>query len=284
MPNKKSTAKQWLLAPREVGLNRDTDLLKLIAMVTMFIDHLGAMLQAYYYKKLVSADVYSIANYMRYIGRVAFPIYAYCIAVGCVYSKNRSKYLSRIAMLGLISQPIYVYAMEHMNGTLKNIRFSEHFFSSALKFYLNSWWDPSIFLTLALGLLIIWCIREKKLVLTLAMVVVVWAVQGAHTGWDGIDYKWQGVALIVLFYLFIQRWWLSLPVILAFMIWWCLGNQVYLFGVGFRSEVFALLALPLIYIPTYSKIKINKWVFYWYYPAHLLVLIVIKYFIRLAHG
>ena len=42
--------------------------------------------------------------------------------------------------------------------------------------------------------------------------------------------------------------------------------------INVSSQFYALLALPLIYIPMKSKIRINKWVFYLFYPAHLAVI------------
>ena len=43
MASKKRTALSSVFAPREVGLNRDTNLLKLVAMISMLIDHTGKM-------------------------------------------------------------------------------------------------------------------------------------------------------------------------------------------------------------------------------------------------
>ena len=99
-----------------------------------------------------------------------------------------------------------------------------------------------------------------------------WKIQGS------VNYGWRGVALIVLFYLFIEYWWLSLPVVLSFMFWWGRSGAGFtLFGVRFGIQMFAILALPLIYIPTHSRIKVNKWVFYTFYPAHLIGIILIRF-------
>ena len=57
--------------------------LKLIAAVTMFIDHAGLILFPQY-------------RIFRIIGRLAFPIYAYCIAEGFRYTRNRKKYFLRV--------------------------------------------------------------------------------------------------------------------------------------------------------------------------------------------
>ena len=257
MPAKKSSLNiPWPFAPKEVRLNTDTNLLKLVAMATMLIDHTGKMFFAQY-------------NIMRIIGRLAFPIYAYCIAVGCVYTHNRLKYLSRIVLLGLISQPFYAVALGHTTQRMYAVSFAENPLRAMLNFYVESWAKPSILLTLAMGILVIWSIREKQLVFTAALALLVWKIQGS------LDYGWRGVVLMVLFYLFCTRWWISLPVVLTYMIWWGMRSSSYeLFGIRFGIQMFAIFALPLIYIPTYSKLRINKWIFYLFYPAHLIFIML----------
>lgn len=68
--------------------------LKIIALVTMTVDHVGLLL---------------MNNYMpfRIVGRLAFPIFAYMIAEGCRYTKNKGKYFLRIFALGLLCQAAY---------------------------------------------------------------------------------------------------------------------------------------------------------------------------------
>ena len=248
---------RWLLAFKQTGLNSDTNLLKLIAMITMLCDHTGKMLFH--------------SNLMRIFGRAAFPIYAYCIAVGCIYTKDHLKYLSRLVLVGLISQPFYAVTMAHTNSAMYAIAFKDNPFGAVVNFYVQSWGHPSVFLTLALGLLVVWSIRDRQLILTVALALLAWKMQ------DKIDYGWRGVLLIALFYLFSSRWWLSLPVVFAFMFWWGLRSSTYqLFGIRFGIQMFALMALPVIYIPTHSKLKINKWVFYLFYPAHLIGMLLIE--------
>ena len=262
MASKKPGALAWPFVPKEVALNRDTNLMKLIAMIAMLCDHAGKMFFGRY-------------QVLRIIGRLAFPIYAYCIAVGCVYSRNRLKYLSRILLMGLVSQPFYAMALAHTVPAMFTVRFADNPVGAILNFYVQSWAVPNIMYTLAFGLLIIWSLRDRQIVCTLALALLVYKLQGS------INYGWKGVALIVLFYLFINRWWLSLPIILAFMIWWGLECSSYqLFGVRFGIQMFAVLALPLIYIPTYTNLKINKWVYYLYYPAHLIAIMLIQFALK----
>ena len=248
----------WPFAPKQIGLNADTDLLKLIAMVTMFVDHLGKVCFPEHY-------------IMRIIGRMAFPIYAYCIAVGCVYTRNHTKYLTRLVLLGLISQPLYVGTFWPERILPYASEFAETPFKAAVDCYMTCWTKQSTILALVMGVLVIWTIRNRKLVLTLALAIVVWKISSS------LDYGWRGVALMTLMYLFIEHWWISLPVVSAYMFWWGTSGLGYkLFGVQFGIQMFAMLALPLIYIPTYSKVSINKWMFYLFYPAHLIVIMFVE--------
>ena len=261
---RKKSALAWPFAPKDVGLNRDTNLLKLIAMIAMVIDHTGKMFFPQY-------------RVMRIIGRLAFPIYCYCVAAGCVYSRNRMKYLSRIVLMGLVSQPFYAVALAHTTPAMYAIRFADNPVGAVFNFYVRSWATPNIMWTLALGLLACWALRDRQIPCLIALMLIIWKVDSS------INYGWQGVALIALFYLFINRWWLSLPVLLVYMAWWGMkGGGFHLFGVSFGIQMFALLALPLIYIPTYSKLKINKWVFYLFYPAHLIGIMLIQFAMKLG--
>ena len=73
---------------------------------------------------------------------------------------------------------------------------------------------------------------------------------------------------MLLFFLFCQTPLLSLPIVAGFMVWWGLdGGSYQLFGVRFATQMFALLALPFLYIRTNTRLRINKWVFYLFYPA-----------------
>lgn len=252
----------WPFAPTQVDLNRDTGLLKLIAMIAMLCDHAGKMLFPQY-------------PVMRIIGRLAFPIYAYCIAVGCVYTKNPLRYLQRIVALALISQPLYAVSMGHSSQSMYAVSFAEQPLRSALNFYMQSWTrKPSILLALALGVILIWTIRERRLVLSIALCIFIWHFQ------NKLDYGWRGIALMLLFYAFSSRWWLSLPFVLAFMLWWGMSGSGYnLFGISFSMQAFAMLSLPLIYIHTHSGVRLPKWLFYAFYPAHLALIYVLDKFV-----
>ena len=68
--------------------------LKIIAMVSMLLDHVGLLF-------------FPNVAIFRILGRIAFPIFAYMIAEGCRYTKNRAKYLGMIAAMAIVFQVVY---------------------------------------------------------------------------------------------------------------------------------------------------------------------------------
>lgn len=71
--------------------------LKIIALLAMTCDHVGVHLFPQY-------------RLLRIIGRLAMPIFAYMIAEGCRYTKNRGRYLMTIAAFAALCQIVYFVA------------------------------------------------------------------------------------------------------------------------------------------------------------------------------
>ena len=245
----------WPFAPTVVKLNNDTNLLKVIAMIAMLCDHAGKMLFPQY-------------RIMRIIGRMAFPIYAYCLAVGCVYTKNPLRYLGRIVLLALVSQPIYAVSMGHSTPSMYALSFTEQPIRAALNFYIESWTKkPSILVALALGMLLIWTLRERKLVFTAALAVFIWLVQ------NKLDYGVKGVMLIVLFYLFMDKPLVSFVAVFLFMWYWGMPGYFTRGSLSSSIQLYALYALPLIYLPLRKRrVCLPKTFFYAFYPGHLMLI------------
>ena len=74
------------------GLSNDK--LKIIAAAAMLVDHIGAYLLPQYI-------------FLRIVGRIAFPIFAFMIAEGCHYTKNKKKYLFNMFLLAVICQGLF---------------------------------------------------------------------------------------------------------------------------------------------------------------------------------
>ncbi len=215
--------------------------LKIIAMISMLIDHAGKILDFGY-------------PWCTAIGRIAFPIFAYMIAEGCHYTKNRKKYLLTIVSLAFIFQVVY--------------------FISSGSLYMN------ILFTFSLSILTIYCIdyfkNTKKLgsffVLILELAAVVFLsvfLPKILPGTDfKIDYGILGILLPVAIYLMPNK---TLKLICATII---LSIMAIL---SYKLRWFALASIPLLAIYNENRGNLNlKYMFYVFYPLHLIVLYTIS--------
>ena len=81
--------------------------LKMIALVTMLSDHVGAVLLWRYieathgYSDGVLMGIY---EFTRYIGRMAFPIYCFLLVEGFLHTRNKGKYALRLGIFAIISE------------------------------------------------------------------------------------------------------------------------------------------------------------------------------------
>lgn len=245
-----------LTHPSQVRTNRDTDLIKLLACIFMFIDHAGKML-------------FPQAGYMRLIGRLAFPMFAYSIAVGAVYTRDPLKYLSRIALVALIAQPLYALGLDHANSSMFSIPFFDNPLGAARAFYVGSWQKPSILLSLFLGLCILTALRRRQWILALFVYIL------CHRFSSNLDYGIGGIRLMILFYAFCEHPFAALPITGAYMIAWSAGIGYTLFGHSFGMRIFALPAVIFCCLPMPRRLRLPRYLIYAFYPAHLIVLAIL---------
>ena len=223
---------------KQFGLSNNQ--LKLIALLTMTADHIGA----YLFPRVLI---------LRIIGRIAYPIFAYMIAEGCFYTRRPGRYIGSMAALAVVCQVVYF------------------FFAGSLYMYI-----PVTF-SLSIGLIFLlkW-VREKpkgaRIALFLLAVLAVFGVTEILPVllWRvdfGVDYGFVGVMLPVMVYLGKNRWQkLTLAAVMLLLLAW-VTNWVQYYG---------LLALPFLalYNGQRGKWKL-KWLFYIYYPAHLAAIYLI---------
>ena len=173
--------------------------LKLIALVSMTCDHVGVQL----FPKVLL---------LRIIGRLALPIFAYMIAEGCRYTRNRKKYLLRMASLAAVCQVVYFFAMKSLYQCIL-VTFS---LSVCLIYAMDRWQQrrDGISRLLALG--------------TLGTAFVLCVVLPDFLPGFEIDYGLMGVMLPVLIYFGrpVQNYLLAGLILLGFTYggnqWWSL--------------------------------------------------------------
>lgn len=115
--------------------------LKLIALVTMIIDHIGG--HVLYHipaatSALFSIGSHSISLYMiaRYIGRLAFPIYCFLIVEGYIHTHSKKRYGINLLVFALLSE--IPWNLEHSGKLLyggQNVFFTLLFGYLALVVY-----------------------------------------------------------------------------------------------------------------------------------------------------
>lgn len=234
-----------------------SNMLRTIAVVLMLSDHIWA-------------TVMSFGNWMTYIGRMAFPIFAFQIAEGFVHTSNFKKYALRLLGFAVITE----------------IPFN--------LFYSSRWFNPyhqNVLFTLLLGLLAISVIDKarKKLTVKTVALSVLWLLLICVASVLGfVDYGFTGMITVVMFYLlrdFPFAWLAQLVAMVLINIVFFEGQvvPVEIFGKMFEipTQGYAVFALIPIWLYGGRKgrsSKIMQYGFYAFYPVHMLILYLIKYF------
>ncbi len=201
--------------------------LKTLAMITMTLDHIGVQL-------------FPGVLWLRMMGRLAMPIYAWMIAEGCAHTRDRRKYLLQLAGLALLCQLVYFFAM----GSL----------------------FQCILVTFTLSVLVIYAIdsgstAKAVFALCAALFVTVFLPRLLSNTDFAVDYSIWGVLLPVAVYLADTK---PKKLLAAAVVLTLLALD---FGGIQWLGLAALLPLAL-YDGTRGKARI-KWLFYLYYPLHL---------------
>ena len=253
---------------REIRLNRDTGLLKIIACACMMCDHMGKMVYPFAYRVSGTgpwAFLLPALNILRVIGRLAMPMFAYGIAVGCLKTRSIWKYFLRLLLMGIFVQPLYQEAMGHV--PLNEFRWAQDFWRLDLIFDYYYCDNLNIFFTLALGALLIGCFQKKRFVCMILAALLTWALRYR------LDYGYRGVVLIALFYLFIDRPLASFAAVFLYMVNWAMPNLFSSFKTTSTTQLYAIAALLFIYLPLRKRrVKLPKWFYYGFYPAHLVII------------
>ena len=219
--------------------------IKIIAAVSMLIDHMGLLLFPQY-------------GIMRILGRLAFPLYAFCIAEGFYYTRDKKRYFLQIFILGIVCQAAYFIA----DGSM----------------YLG------VLIAFSMSILLMWALDGVKKALAAkdgamiaaAIFVLSLAAVAALCHFMTVDYGFVGILLPVLAFASDKKWvrlgLFSLGLVALCAVIYCSG--------GLDVQWWALVALPLLALYNGKPGKYRmKYFFYVFYPAHLAVLYLIAMFV-----
>ena len=210
--------------------------LKLLAMLTMTIDHIGAILLPQY-------------RFLRIIGRLSMPIYAYMIAEGCHYTHDRKAYFLRLLGLAVLCQVVYALVDRSLYQCIL-VTFS-----------------------LSIGLI---CGMEnaRKKQTPEAILAAVGLLAGVYLLCEKLPLLLPG------FLVDYGLWGVLLPVIIYFG-----GRDLLSFGLGVlllclsQGDIqwWSLLTIPLMFLYNGQRGKHRLgWVFYLYYPVHMVAIYAIS--------
>lgn len=234
--------------------------LKWIAIITMFIDHTGAaLLELGLLPKVADAVLagnsfdYVMADYhfwyrfddvLRAIGRLAFPIFCFLLVEGFLHTKDVKKYALRLGLFALISE----------------IPFDLAFNEKLLEFSYQN-----VFFTLLIGLLMLIGLKyfEETLPPHISWLRFIVALTGILLAvFFRTDYDAFGIMLIFLLYEF-----RSLPKLR------CIAGAILML---FNSTTGCLAFLLIWFYNGERGKQLPKYFFYAFYPAHLMLLWLVR--------
>ena len=224
----------------------DGTTLKLIAMISMVFDHAGDMF-------------FPDVMWPRMIGRLAMPIFSFFIAEGFSHTRDRKKYLCRLGIFALISEIPFDLAFEGKIGfSHQNIMLS--FFLAVVALMLYDWIQGGTKSE----------VNHASIGKTVLGVIAVAAI-AALSLLLRADYTIFAVIAVFLFYVLRQKH----PLVRT-------GVGVAFLALTRTVGYYCTTGLSFIPLAMYNgkKGKGLKWLFYGFYPGHLLLLAAIKHIMR----
>ena len=169
--------------------------IKIIAMITMTFDHVGAVMLASGFRETWFVVLYTI---FRFIGRLALPLYCFMIAEGAIHSKKPGFYFLRLSIMAVVIAialmvGVYALGMDYLRL------------------------QGNIFIDLLLGAVAVYCLMNKRwyikilAILPLAFTIGAFFAKGYENSGSGLvhivpffirpQYDWYSYLMIVLFFL-----------------------------------------------------------------------------------
>ena len=229
--------------------------IKFIAAFCMLCDHMGVILFPQY-------------KFLRIIGRIAFPIFAFMIAEGCRYTKNKLKHFLTVGGFALAIQLGFFIFNKEM--ALREINVFVTFTFSIMMIYALQAFYENLFDKEA---------KIQKKILSgavfLALVMAVYYV----SFYINFDYNFYGAMIPVIASLFMMPkncsvdWLKKLDNKYMHILMLGIGVALMVFPSPIKYKRFALLSLfiLLFYSGKRGKLK-TKYFFYVFYPLHLVIL------------
>lgn len=260
------------------------DIIKLVAILSMLIDHLGVM----FFPEL---------RVLRFIGRLAFPLFAYLIVNGYEHTTNLRNYRLRLLYFAIVSQVPYMFFNYGLKVTPMyfNVLFLLLYATYVLQVF-DKYKKTKNELYVVLGVYMI-----------LLPVILEYSVSGLN-----LSYSTYGLLMVLVFYYFksFKKQFIVFTLLqllyvyslgVAYLVtystvlndvsltylegWFQIKsvfevlktNNYYLQLDGYFIQIWSILSLFVIkYSEKIFKITLHKYIAYAFYPVHMIVLIIIR--------
>jgi hypothetical protein len=225
--------------------------LKLIAIIAMTIDHAADLL-------FPGFESTPLSIVMHLIGRVTAPIMWFFICEGFFYTKNLKKYLLRMFIFAVISHFAYCFAFG-----INYIPLADDIFN-----------QTSIIWPLFWSIVTLWIVNHSKIKEWIQWILVILICIITFPS------DWSCIPVMAIAFMYSNRGNVNKQT-LGMMFWVIIYALVSFF---FVNKVYALIQLGVIlvypllkmYNGEKGKSKWMKWLFYFYYPAHLILVGILR--------
>lgn len=218
--------------------------LKYIAFISMLIDHANNALIT----PILNGQGFllHISNIFSVLGRIAFPIFVFLLVEGFFKTRNRKKYLATLIIFGVISEVPF------------------DMFTS--KTFFDPYWNNMMF-TLALCLVTIWIVDIFKSKLTNKFIwylvsFVIVAIFAFISMQLSLDYDYHAILVAYIFYIFYNR-----------PIWGSVLSYL-----SIIKELYSFLGFGMVLTYNGERGKQYKWFNYLFYPVHILILGLLRFY------
>lgn len=231
--------------------------IKIIAIITMTIDHIAFTAVPY---------GTAVCFAMRFIGRLTAPLMCFLMAEGFVHTRSKRKYLLRLLLFGIVSQPFYycfVFGLKDFNiiSMVSNL---------------------NVIFNFATALTCLMLIENKKIpVLAKAMFIIALFIISGFCDWKYLLPIWT-----IIFFVFRENkkkvcciFALASVILVPLLLLNLFDDYIYfLYNFGVLVAV-----IPIVMYNgkhsnkqlTQLKKKINQYFFYVYYPLHMIIITLV---------